>query len=95
MSEGTLIVGFMIIDCDTCEVRGKACGDCMVSFLNVPVRGGASVPITASGIVMDADQEAAVEALVAGGLVPPLRLVPGVGAEHGHPARVVASRRAG
>jgi len=32
----------MIIDCDTCTVRGDACGDCVVSFLTIPVRDGAS-----------------------------------------------------
>ncbi|WP_084622502.1 hypothetical protein [Demequina oxidasica] len=65
----------MIIDCDTCEVRDKACGDCVVSFLTIPVRAGASASHDTHGVRMDADQEAAVEALVAGGLVPPLRLV--------------------
>lgn len=68
----------MIIDCDTCEVRGKACGDCVVSFLTIPVRAGASAPSNERRVVMDADQEAAVDALVAGGLVPPLRLVHGI-----------------
>lgn len=80
MSVGGSSVSFMIIDCDTCEVRDKACGDCVVSFLTIPVRAGASVPGDAGRVVMDADQEAAVEALVAGGLVPPLRLVHSVGA---------------
>ncbi|WP_061965523.1 hypothetical protein [Demequina aurantiaca] len=65
----------MIIDCDTCEVRDKACGDCVVSFLTIPVRAGAAAPRDTHGVWMDAEQEAAVEALVAGGLVPPLRLV--------------------
>ncbi|WP_084103491.1 hypothetical protein [Demequina sp. NBRC 110056] len=58
----------MIIDCDSCEVRGKACGDCVVSFLTIPVRQPEPVE-------MDDDQAAAVDALVQGGLVPPLRLV--------------------
>ncbi|MFW7415296.1 hypothetical protein [Demequina sp. SO4-18] len=58
----------MIIDCDSCEVRGKACGDCVVSFLTIPVREPQPVE-------MDDDQAAAVDALVEGGLVPPLRLV--------------------
>lgn len=31
----------MIIDCDTCTVRGDACGDCVVSFLTISVRDGA------------------------------------------------------
>lgn len=60
----------MIIDCDTCEVREKACGDCVVSFLTIPVRG--SRPHV---VEIDDAQAAAVSALAAGGLVPPLRLV--------------------
>lgn len=77
----------MIIDCDTCEVRGKACGDCVVSFLTIPVRPGATEPAVRAGaaeltvraalapVTMDDDQAAAVQALVEGGLVPPLRRV--------------------
>lgn len=68
MSEVARSVQDMIIDCDTCEVRGKACGDCVVSFLTIPVRRPQPVE-------MDDDQAAAVDALVEGGLVPPLRLV--------------------
>ncbi|GMA33968.1 MULTISPECIES: hypothetical protein [Demequina] len=57
----------MNIDCDTCEVKGKACGDCFVSFLTIPVRA-------AQPVVMDEAQRRAVDVMVAGGLVPPLRL---------------------
>lgn len=65
-------VGTMIIDCDSCEVRGKECGDCVVSFLTIPVRD------TRRDVVeMDSAQAAAVSALSHGGLVPPLRLVRG------------------
>lgn len=60
----------MIIDCDTCEVREKACGDCVVSFLTIPVHGSRSHVVE-----IDDAQAAAVSALAAGGLVPPLRLV--------------------
>lgn len=74
-------MSLMIIDCDTCEVRDKACGDCVVSFLTIPVRAEATRPPYATRVVMDEDQEAAVAALVAGGLVPPLRLVQGSGPE--------------
>ena len=34
----------MIIDCDTCTVRGAACADCVVTFLTIPVRGRTGVP---------------------------------------------------
>lgn len=72
----------MIIDCDSCEVRGKACGDCVVSFMTIPVRPGTApphppVPPSAQGFsaepAMDGDQRRAVDLLIAGGLVPPLR----------------------
>jgi hypothetical protein len=86
MSEPVSSVALMIIDCDTCEVRDKACGDCIVSFLTIPVRAvakpsderreGVTRDVGRREILMDADQQAAVDALVAGGLVPPLRLVP-------------------
>ena len=54
----------MIIDCDSCEVRGLACGDCVVSAL----LGGPPGEI-------DDGEAAALEALADSGLVPPLRLV--------------------
>ena len=54
----------MIIDCDSCEVRGLACGDCVVTAL----LGGPPGEI-------DDDEAAAFDALAGSGLVPPLRLV--------------------
>ena len=54
----------MIIDCDSCEVRGLACGDCVVSAL----LGGPPGEI-------DEGEAAALAALADSGLVPPLRLV--------------------
>jgi hypothetical protein len=65
----------MIIDCDTCEVRGKECGDCIVTFLTIPVRGQRTEPRGADVVTMDDAQAAAVTAMSDGGLVPPLRLV--------------------
>lgn len=59
----------MLIDCDTCEVRGKACADCVVTFLTIGVRPAEPV------VELDTEVTAAVSALAAGGLVPPLRLV--------------------
>jgi len=60
-------VGFMKIDCDTCTMRGLACGDCVVSFLTIERRPGA--------FEVDDDQAAAMSAMAEAGLVPPLRLV--------------------
>ena len=34
----------MIIDCDSCTVRGAACTDCVVTFLTIPVRPSGHVP---------------------------------------------------
>ncbi len=55
----------MIIDCDSCAVRGDACGQCLVSIvLGAPPEG----------IELDDAQCSAVAVLAAGGLVPELRL---------------------
>lgn len=57
----------MLIDCDTCQVRGIGCGDCVVSVL---------LGAPPSGVELDADEQAALRVLAGSGLVPPLRLVP-------------------
>jgi hypothetical protein len=54
----------VIIDCDSCEVRGPACGDCVVTAL-----------MGAPPVDFDEGETAALEALAGSGLVPPLRLV--------------------
>ena len=54
----------MLIDCDSCEVRGHACGDCVVTAL----LGGPPGEL-------DEAESAALEVLAGSGLVPPLRLV--------------------
>lgn len=54
----------MIIDCGSCEVRGRACGDCVVSAL----LGGPPDEL-------DDGECAAIDVLAESGLVPPLRLV--------------------
>lgn len=56
----------MIIDCDSCEVRGLACGDCVVTAL---------LGAPPSGVHLDEGERAALDALAGSGLVPPLRLV--------------------
>ena len=53
------------IDCDTCEVRGLHCHDCVVTVLLGPP----------PELTIDDDEMAALNALASGGLVPPLRLV--------------------
>lgn len=56
----------MLIDCDSCAVRGAACGDCVVTVLL------GSPPV---GVELDPTERAAIEVLAEHGLVPPLRLV--------------------
>jgi len=53
------------LDCDTCSVRGLACGDCVVSLLIGPP----------ADVVLDAAEQRALDVLAEGGLIPPLRLV--------------------
>jgi hypothetical protein len=56
----------MLIECDTCEVRDRACGDCVVTLL-LGAPGGGPVDI-------DEGERRALAVLAGGGLVPPLRL---------------------
>ncbi len=56
------------VNCDTCVARGPACGDCVITvLLGAP-----------GGVDLDTDEQAALAALADSGLVPPLRLIPGV-----------------
>ncbi len=57
----------MDIDCDGCEARGPACGDCVVTVL---------LGAPPEGLDLDEAERRAIEALADGGLIPPLRLVP-------------------
>jgi hypothetical protein len=58
----------MIIDCDSCVVRGLACGDCVVSvLLGVP-----------PNVEIDALEQHAIDTLGRAGIVPRLRLEPGI-----------------
>jgi hypothetical protein len=57
----------MLIDCDTCTVRGLACGDCVVSAL---------LGAPPSGVELDDTERRALDVLADVGLVPRLRLVP-------------------
>ncbi|GAA1234438.1 MAG: hypothetical protein ACXVYY_03860 [Oryzihumus sp.] len=50
----------MIVDCDTCPVRGSQCADCVVTALTAPL--SADMPL-------DRQEQRAVSALVAAGLV--------------------------
>lgn len=60
----------MLVDCVGCTARGPGCSDCVVSvLLGAPGQGAAEIAELAD------DERSALEAMAAGGLVPPLRLV--------------------
>ena len=63
----------MIVDCDTCQVRGPSCADCVVTFLLGP-------PAWLADDGLPAAEATALAVLADSGLVPPLRLVPGISA---------------
>jgi hypothetical protein len=78
----------MIIDCDTCEVRGAACTDCVIGVLLGAPGSGANgagsdepapdgPPPGAPIVQLDAPERRALEVLADQGLVPKLRLVAG------------------
>lgn len=69
MSDPLFSVEHMIIECETCETSPGLDHDCMIAFLTDPGRHG-------SPVYMDADQAAAVDHMVKGGLIPPLHVVP-------------------
>lgn len=55
----------MLIDCDSCEVKGPACGDCIVTVL---------LGAAPDGVELDPAEQAAIQVLARTGLVPPLRM---------------------
>ncbi len=71
----------MIIDCESCEVRGNACGDCVIGvLLGAPsspesVDEPSDVPSGAPVVQLDAPERRALDVLADQGLVPRLRLV--------------------
>ncbi|MCE7011983.1 hypothetical protein LWC34_55615 [Kibdelosporangium philippinense] len=56
----------MLVDCDSCEVRGKACQECVVSVLLGPP----------SMVSLDSSEQQAIDVLASAGMVPKLRLIP-------------------
>ena len=56
----------MLIDCDSCQMREVACGDCVVTVL---------LGAPPSGVELGVEECQAINVLALSGLVPPLRLV--------------------
>jgi len=56
----------VLIDCDTCAVRGLKCDDCVIGVL---------LDAPPQPVHLDASEQDAIGSLVAAGLIPPLRLV--------------------
>jgi len=82
----------VFIDCETCSVRGAACGECVVTvMLGVPSGTGSTVPVE-----LDGAERTAIAVLAGSGLVPPLRLSPvaspGRGADGGDHGETPAGR---
>ncbi len=76
----------MIIECDSCEVRGHACGDCVIGVLlgapaprasdvDADVGPESGLPSGAPIVQLDAPEQRAFDVLAEQGLVPRLRLV--------------------
>jgi hypothetical protein len=78
----------MLIDCDTCVVKGPACGECVVSVLLGPPK---------AELELDEAEQSALAALADAGMVPRLRLVPatGAGSPGGRPSTQRRRRKAG
>ena len=56
----------MVVDCDSCVMRDRACGDCVVTLLLGPINGSVE------------EHRDTFSVLSGAGLVPPLRLVSGL-----------------
>jgi hypothetical protein len=68
VDDGPHIDDGLTIDCDTCAVRGRGCGDCVVTVL---------LGCAPEGVVISDDEQSALAVLADSGLVPPLRMQPG------------------
>jgi hypothetical protein len=60
----------MVVDCDSCEVRGKACQECVISVLLGPPN------LERATVQLDASEQRALDVLAGAGMVPKLRLIP-------------------
>ncbi|TSE01192.1 hypothetical protein FOS14_05495 [Skermania sp. ID1734] len=69
----------VIVDCNECVVRGRACRDCVITVLlgepDPAELGCAHTSGAGARVRFDQEERAAIEALAEAGLVPHLRLV--------------------
>ena len=56
----------LTVDCGSCRARGPACGDCLMTALMGPLD---------DEVRLSGEEQGALQALTASGLLPPLRLV--------------------
>ncbi len=56
----------MLVDCDSCTVRGTACGGCVISVM---------LGTAPAGVELAPDERRALRVLADAGMVPELRLV--------------------
>lgn len=54
------------VDCGNCRARGPACSDCVISVLLGPM---------SEEVLLDDQEQAALQVMADSGLLPPLRLV--------------------
>ncbi len=65
----------MIVECDSCQVRGTACGECVIGVLLGMPEPVAERPSGAPIVQFDAPEMRALDVLAEQGLLPRLRLV--------------------
>lgn len=64
----------MLVDCDTCAVRGSACGECVLTVLwGLPDEGADETGASSSPVLrLDRHDRRALAVLADAGLAPPL-----------------------
>lgn len=64
------------VDCASCQARGPACSDCVITALLGPIE---------ADVELATDEVGALAALAGGGLIAPLRLIRGAARETSFP----------
>ena len=61
-----MVMDVLHVDCGNCRARGPACSDCVISVLLGPMT---------EEVLLDDQEQAALQVMADSGLLPPLRLV--------------------